>query len=340
MTDNKKKEQGDKLDVRQDVTDRIIKAMESGLHSWAKSWASSGAAPRNATTDAAYSGINRVLLAIEGRSDPRWVTYKQAEANGWQVRKGERGCGIVRPVEVEIKEKNEKGEEATKKIPSLKRYIVFNASQVDGIPEIQIAERNSEFKPNERAEAMADALVVRTGLTIEFGKGEPSYIPSADKVVMPAREAFSDEPHFYTTLMHECGHSTLAANRLNRSEAMGRFGDERYAREELRAEIASAFLAAETGIPLSDKHIESHAGYLQSWIKALRGDKQEIFRACKDAQAISDYIVKNEAEQRKAMTATNVTATNEKVSEVAAQPTPSKQAIADSEREAGMAFGQ
>ncbi len=68
---------------------------------------------------------------------------------------------------------------------------------------------------------MADALVVRTGLTIEFGKGEPSYIPSADKVVMPARESFDDESHLYTTLMHECSHSTLSKSRLNRSEALG-----------------------------------------------------------------------------------------------------------------------
>lgn len=335
MADNSKKDQGDKFDVRQqDVTDRIIKAMESGLHEWVKSWASSGASPRNATTDAAYSGINRVLLAIEGRSDPRWVTYKQAEANGWQVRKGERGCGIVRPVEVEIKKKNEKGEEEKKKVPGLKHYVVFNAAQVDGMPALPVAERNKEFKPNERAEAMADALVVRTGLTIEYGKGEPCYIPSADKVVMPARESFEDESHLYTTLLHELGHSTLAKSRMNRSEALGRSGDER-AREELRAEFGSAFLAAETGVPLSDKHIDSHAGYVQSWIKELRDDKQEIFRACKDAQAICDYIVKNEAEFRKSMSATH-----DKAGEVAAQPAQPNERSAASEKEVGMALGQ
>lgn len=302
MAANKSNQEYVKTDIRQEVTDRIIAAMESGPLTWHKSWAASGGVPRNPTTNARYSGINFVLLSLEGHSDPRFVTYKQAEANGWQVRKGEKGCGIVKVVEAKKTEQAEDGTEETKSIPVLKRYVVFNASQIDGIPAIVETERTKNFQDYEKAESMAQALVSRTGLKME--RGEPSYSPSQDTVRMPEKKSFDDEAHYYTTLLHECSHSTLHKSRLNRPEAIGQFGDARYGREELRAEISSALLAATTGIPLSAKHIESHAAYLQSWIKALRDDKGEIFKACKDAQKICDYIVKTEAEFTQGVTAT------------------------------------
>jgi antirestriction protein ArdC len=306
MAANKSNQEYVKVDVKQEVTDRIIAAMESGPLTWHKSWATSGGVPRNATTDASYSGVNRVLLLLEGRSDPRWVTYKQAEASGWQVRKGEKGCGIVKVVEAKKTEQAADGTEETRNIPVLKRYVVFNASQIDGIPAIFETERTNNFQDYEKAESMAQALVSLTGLKME--RGEPSYSPSQDTVRMPDKKSFDDEAHFYTVLLHECSHSTLHPCRMNRPEAIGRFGDATYGREELRAEISSALLAAVTGIPLSEKHIESHAAYLQSWIKALRDDKGEIFRACKDAQKICDYIVKTEADFTQGVAATAATA--------------------------------
>ncbi len=326
----------EKFDIYKDITDRLLAAYESGPHEWSKSWAGAGGLPINPTTGKPYTGHNCMLLLIQGRPNKHWLTFNQGKEIGANVRKGEQGVRLYRLVEKEIKEEKKNGEEETKTIPVLKGFTVFNVDQFDNLPEhLRSAERNADFKPNERAEALADALVIRTGLTIDYGKGDPCYIPSVDKVVMPAREAFDDESHFYTTLMHECGHSTLAKNRLDRSEALGRFGSERYAREELRVELASAFLAAETGVPLSEKHVESHAAYLQSWAKALRDDKKEVMRACKDAYAICNYIVTNEAEFRKSMTATAA-----KTGTVEKTQTATKERTATTQAETAMAFRQ
>ena len=116
------------------------------------------------------------------------------------------------------------------------------------------------------------------------------YSPTQDRIHLPPKEAFQDAAGYYGTALHELAHYSGHPSRLNRltlTESY-RFGDTNYAREELRAELASVFLAAERGIPHNP---EQHAAYVSSWIQTLQEDKNEIFRAAHDASAITDYLL-------------------------------------------------
>ncbi|MFZ5820035.1 MAG: zincin-like metallopeptidase domain-containing protein, partial [Chloroflexota bacterium] len=126
------------------------------------------------------------------------------------------------------------------------------------------------------------------------------YSPKRDQVVLPPRGAFNSElgneegaARYYGTLLHEIGHATGAAHRLNREGITGghRFGSEGYAKEELRAEMFSLFAAAQTGIPYDP---ERHAAYVQDWAKVLKNDKNEIFRAAAEAGKAVDYVLDKE----------------------------------------------
>ncbi len=289
-----------------EITDRVIAAMEKGETPWQKPWSAAAMNPINPTTGKEYRGGNRIALALECREDPRWMTYKQAAEAGWQVRKGEKGATVIKMVERGFSKDakaDEDGSEAEAKKGSYlveKRYTVFNASQVDGIPPLEVA-KPLEFSPAERGEALMQALVERTGLRIEHGGAQAFYSPSRDMIQMPNRETFRSIYEYYATSLHEAAHSTLHAKRLDRKEALGKqHGDQAYALEELRAEIASCFLAAKIpGLQVGEEHIQNHASYLNSWIKALKNDKREIVRACADAEKICAYIIDNELEHRK-----------------------------------------
>ena len=285
------------------IADEIIAALEKGVAPWQQPWSASALSsllPENPTTKASYRGANRLLLALQRRSDNRWLTFNQAKEKGWKIKKGEKGVPIVKFVDHEFSKEieNEQGEKEIAKEKALvaKTYFVFNGEQIDGIPPLEKKEA-AEIDLG-RADSMIEALVERTGLSVRYGGDRAFYSPGADLIQMPARESFHSAYDAAATLLHEAAHSTLHEKRIDRKDALGRFGSEAYAMEELRAEIASFFLAGMTGISQSaeqsEKHLQSHAGYCGSWIKALKDDKREIIRACADAERICDFIVNNE----------------------------------------------
>jgi len=294
-----------RIDVKSQVALTIIEAMKQQQTPWQRPWNAASMKPMNPTTGNAYRGINRLLLGLSGMPDARWLTYQQAAANGWQVKKGERGRVIVKVVELTPEEaKNlpkEEGEEhGSQKRLILKRYYVFNASQIEGIPPLPVPEGGQEIGSVERAEGIVAALKEKTGLLVLHQGQQACYVPSRDQILMPRKEAFHSTYDYYATLMHECGHATLHEKRLDRREALGkRFGDEAYSIEELRAEISSAILASETGIAPGPEHIANHAAYLNSWIKSIQKDPMVIFSAAKDAQKMADYLLELEAQHRK-----------------------------------------
>src|ERR1700688_4691321 len=133
-------------DHYQEVTDRIIEALEAGTPPWRKPWdpdkAGGPAMPRNAMTGQRYRGINVLTLGMStlafASGDPRWATYKQAEARGWQVRKGERGTTgyFFKKLELRDDKTDEAdGEDNVRRIPLLRAFSLFHASQIDGIPD-------------------------------------------------------------------------------------------------------------------------------------------------------------------------------------------------------------
>jgi antirestriction protein ArdC len=285
------------MDIRQQITDDIIKAMEAGVPPWRKSW-SAGCLHFNASSAQVYKGINQVVLGMQGQGDPRWLTYKQADHMGLQVRKGERGTHIVKMVEVNRREANQDtnavGDVVAKdgtKVLILRAYTVFNASQIDGMAPMPA--RECDITCADAVEQFIFALQ-RTGLKINFGQGfPPAYYPRTDEVRIPPASEFTSLEDFHATLLHEAaGHATGHPKRLARLHMDARFGSPEYAREELRAELVSSMMQGVIGLPPGPTMIAQHSAYLASWLQALKNDKNEIFKAAADAQKICDYVSK------------------------------------------------
>jgi len=240
-----------------------------------------------------YRGINQLLLSFTPYADPRWLTFKQAEALGVQVKRGQKGCRIVKMVEIDRNRAGEMQEgevlaEDKGKSLVMKSYVVFNAEQIEGLPAHPLPTKN-KVEPVAILDAVIEGMK-GTGLTVQYGGGQPSYAPLTDTVRMPLPERFNSTEQYSATFLHELGHSSGHKSRLNRLNLYARFGSEEYSREELRAELASAFLGAQLGLPIASTMIESHASYVASWLSVLKNDKNEIFRAAADAQKIADYI--------------------------------------------------
>jgi antirestriction protein ArdC len=284
-------------DHYQEVTDRIIAALEAGTPPWRKPWdsdkAGGPAMPRNAATDQRYRGINVLTLGMSGvafsSGDPRWATYKQAEDRGWQVRKGERGTTgyFFKRLELRDDAKPDEGEDAVRRIPLLRAFTLFNASQIDGIPEY--VPPTIEEAPWRAPEAAA-IIVANSGAIVRFGGDRAFYSPATDHIQMPPHAAFATAERFCGTLIHEASHWSGAPSRLNRN-LRNHFGSHDYAREELRAELGQMMVCAELGIAVSDAEFSNNTAYLASWLEKLRSDRKEIFRAAADAQRIADYLL-------------------------------------------------
>ena len=292
------------MNIRQQITDDIIKAIEAGTPPWRKGW-TSGCLHFNASTGKPYAGINQVILGMQAHTDPRWLTYKQAEAMGVHVRKGEHGTRIVKMVEVDRRKAEAGGEEQETlgveggKALVMKAYTVFNASQIDGMA--PLPEREPGAEPSEAVEAVVWGLQ-DTGMKLNFGAGQPAYYTRSDEIRMPQARDFHSVEDYQATLLHECAHASGHPKRLARLHMDARFGSAEYAREELTAELASAMMGGVVGLPPGPSMIEQHAAYLSSWLDALRQDKNEIFRAAADAQKICDYLSERalEAKPRRA----------------------------------------
>ncbi|EEE2004522.1 DUF1738 domain-containing protein [Salmonella enterica subsp. enterica serovar Kotte] len=274
-----------KTDIYQVVTDSIIDALEAGVKPWVCPWIRGGQAaglPANFTTGTAYSGINIMLLwcsaAKQGFQDSRWLTYKQAQELGGQVRKGERGTTAIFYKTLEKEAEDGKIE----KIPMLKSFTVFNVEQIDGLAIDAAPQPVTEFDPLPQVEA----LLTRSGAKITERGVKAYYQPSTDEIVLPERFRFADAANFYATGLHELVHWTGAKHRLNREKG-GRFGSEGYAFEELIAELGSAFLMADLGVAGEVQH----ESYIASWLKALKGDKRYIFQAASAASKAHRHLM-------------------------------------------------
>lgn len=285
------------------VAEKLIEQLKAGTAPWQKPWAAGefGSMPMNPTTGNRYKGINAIQLMMQGRSDPRWMTYKQASEQGAQVRKGEKSTSIQywQFTEERIKKGddgkpvlNEKGEKVkiTVELERPKCFYanVFNAEQIDGLP--AITRKEQTWDAIERAEH----ILAASGARITHQAGDRAfYRPSTDSITMPERSQFASANSYYATALHELGHWTGHPSRLDR-DLSNPFGSEGYAKEELRAEISSMILGDELGI---GHNPEQHAAYVGSWIKVLQEDPMEIFRACADAEKIHKFVLAFEQKQ-------------------------------------------
>lgn len=294
-----------KNDPYQEITDKIIAALEAGTAPWVKPWSSCGS-PRNAITGHEYRGINTVLLAMAPFTSPLWLTFKQAQDVGANVRKGEHGTRIVLFKPFKVKDVNASGgdgESVEKTIPLLRTFTVFNTSQIDNLPEkysLQPRPAIDQFADN----AEAERLLAQAN--IKHGSNRACFIPSIDEIHMPDKMEFKSVPDYYSVGLHELTHWTGLKTRLAR-DFSGRFGDSAYAFEELIAELGAAFLCAHCGI---DGQLQ-HASYIASWIKVLKGDKKAIFTASSAARKAAEFLigkVEQEGEESEAVAAEAIAA--------------------------------
>lgn len=273
------------MKVYEIITDKIIKKLEEGTIAWNKAWKTTR--PQNFKTKKEYRGINIILLTLAGFSCPYWASFKQINELGGQVKKGSKSSMIIYWKILEYKNKNDKDEDITKKIPLLRYYRVFNLEQTRGI-KYEIEKR--VFNPIQECEKVIEGYTSKP--EIKYNEPQAYYSPKLDYINMPKKELFKSDEGYYATLFHEFNHSTGARGKLDRKSVVdaGYYGSENYSKEELVAELGASFLCGITGI--ENKTIDNSASYIKGWLKALKNDKKMIIYASAQAQKSVDYILK------------------------------------------------
>lgn len=271
------------------VTAHIRDALNNGVRPWVQPWDSATALGLPLRHNGvAYKGINVLALwaaaQTHGYKSRHWLTFKQALALGGAVRRGERGQPIVFYSHATTAEEEQNTTTLPPKRAILRSYVAFNADQVSGLPVHFYAP--SVTPPTGDDTALA-ARFVRVPASIEHGGARACYNPVRDIIFMPPRRAFISPGQYYSTVLHELGHWSGHSTRLDR-DLKPFTSPTAYAREELVAELTSAFLGAELGLPVD--HIECHASYIDHWLKLPDRDPGALLTAAGHAQRAADYL--------------------------------------------------
>lgn len=272
---------------RKDIVKDLREALERGVAPWQKPWSEvEDGMPRNALTGHFYSGNNACRLYLKQQlmhyTDPRWLTYRQAQGVKWDIKTklGEVGTYIWVCVDADRKQY----------IP----HVVFNAQQFDGLtclkPYVPKVEKRA---PVEKRCDKAERILRESGARILYGGNRAYYSPLDDYIKMPMLRSFDTSADYYATVLHELAHWTGHETRLNR-DLSGCYGTKSYAFEELVAEISSMFVSAETGIDQTKEHFDNHASYVNSWLEVIGKDDEVLFGAVGLAHEAAEEILKHE----------------------------------------------
>ncbi|MFQ1049639.1 ArdC family protein [Avibacterium paragallinarum] len=299
-----------KKDIYQEITDRIIAALEAGTVPWLKPWDNPEGnlgIPCNAVSGRYYQGINILLLWLAGAENGyrqcKWITARAANKLGGYVRKGEKATIVASycPIEREKCDDegnpicDEEGNPEMEQFAILKRYPVFNIEQCDGLPKAMFDNTQERAGDSEltQYQIYADIRKIIDGMSLTVDivpSPEAFYQPKADKIVIPEMKQFHSEQDFYSVLLHEMTHATGHASRLNRegiASGKAKFGNKAYAFEELIAEMGGAFLCAHLGF----NQVPQNAAYIQSWLKILKEDNRAILKASGFARKACEYML-------------------------------------------------
>lgn len=290
--------------ARATLAKTFLDALKDDVIPWRKCWS---AAPVSFSTGKPYRGINNLTLSfisgMKGYGDTRWLTFQQAQKNGWRVRKGEHAVRVEywhyydkstkRNIERSEVRRIQREDPAQMKNICLAAYAyhVFNAEQIDGIPLQKAAAVSGDTTA---ILAQRDAFLRNLGVGLQEGGDQAFYSPRTDIITMPFAQHFASDYGYLCTLLHEAGHATGHSSRLDR-KLSNPFGSADYAKEELRAEIASAFTAQSLQLSYRESELggglKNHTAYIQDWISILENDPNELFAAIRDADKISDYLM-------------------------------------------------
>lgn len=290
--------------MREEMINSFIDCLKKDTIPWHRGWSSER--PFNAVTNTEYHGANALWLTYNQQAqlykDPRWCTFKQAQSKGWKIKQGSKGTKIEfwslydteekrKLTRTEAKQLTDEltAEEFTNRVkPVSNTYTVFNGEQIEGIPLYEI--RKNVLHLDEFLSGR-NKLIENMKVGFKEGGNEAFYSMAEDMIVLPKINQFDNEFEYITTFFHEAGHATGHVSRFNREMPSAR-GTDIYAREELRAEIASAFAAQTFGIDYTqNKYMENHEAYIQDYINVLENKPNELFAAIKDAEKISDYLI-------------------------------------------------
>ena len=290
--------------MREEMINSFIDCLKKDTIPWHRGWSSER--PFNAVTNTEYHGANALWLTYNQQAqlykDPRWCTFKQAQSKGWKIKQGSKGTKIEfwslydteekrKLTRTEAKQLTDEltAEEFTNRVkPVSNTYTVFNGEQIEGIPLYEI--RKNVLHLDEFLSGR-NKLIENMKVGFKEGGNEAFYSMAEDMIVLPKINQFDNEFEYITTFFHEAGHATGHVSRFNREMPSGR-GTDIYAREELRAEIASAFAAQTFGIDYTqNKYMENHEAYIQDYINVLENKPNELFAAIKDAEKISEYLI-------------------------------------------------
>lgn len=303
--------------------EQVISMLEAGTAPWQKPWKGGELyAPHNDANGTRYRGINRLVLSwlsdMRYGGEPRYMTLPQANELGYRVKKGEHAQSVVYWEFTKTRDRLDengkpvmgpdgKPEQETVPLerPRVRYFRVFNVSQLENekdkapYPSLDDTRPRFAWNPEEKAEAVLKA----SGAVIEHRKGNRAYYsPSEDKIVLPNKDQFPEPAGYYGTALHELGHWTGHESRLDR-DIRHSFGSSAYAREELRAEIASWMMGQDLGIAHDP---DQHAAYVADWIESLKKDPYEIVRAANDAEKIKEYVMGLEQRQEQKQTQQNI----------------------------------
>lgn len=286
-------------EFRKSVADMFVKGLsEEGLN-WKRGWVTAGAM-RNANTNSPYKGLNKFYLSmismVRGYADPRWMTFKQIKDADYHLEKGSKGAKVEYWFPYDLKEKKgisfkerdrliAEGERKSDDFSLTARYYtVFNGDNINGIPELELPK--NEIEPSMALEQISKGMKVEIH---NDGEDRAFYRPSTDDIHLPLPEFFESDNVYNATVFHELGHATGHESRLNR-EQRGNFGSPDYAKEELVAEITSAFMAETTGISIEDMNMDNHKAYVNSWIESIKDDPEVLMKAISQANDAADYM--------------------------------------------------
>ena len=294
--------------IREEITAKIIEALEKGVRPWVRPWSISpnSGRPMNFVSHKLYQGINPLLLELHsmrfGLRSKWYATFRQWADLGCTVKKrpanvepGHWGASIIlyRPFKKTVE--NNEGHQEEHEFMLMRTFVVFNADQVEG----KVAERLQVNDEPVTGIVMpdygpAEELIAATGADIRFG-GDRAYYrrpepedawpnhAGGDFIMLPPKHRYTLSGAYYDTLLHELAHwSELRTGWKHK--------DHGYAMGELCAEMAASFLSTELGVPQGED-LANHAAYLQSWLKEMKGDPAYIFRAATQASKVTDYLL-------------------------------------------------
>lgn len=303
-------EKQERKTLRDEFADKFISILESDSPlEWTKGWRTGAAtAPYNGQTGRKYHGVNRLILMFsameKGYTDPRYYTFHQvSQMDGCKVRSGEKATAVEYWLVWDSKEKRSMTfgayealirQDPSRKEEEFRAYAkaayVFNAAQVEGLqplPRVETALPEADQLADEVIRTMSENM----GVQLIYGGDEAYYSPATDTIHLPPEDAFFSAAERIGTTLHELAHATSAPSRLNRPIVGYHQDPDRYAMEELRAEIASTFASGEIGSEIPDCVVKNHLAYVSSWLKQIRQDKRVLFTAIREADTIADYMV-------------------------------------------------